>query len=42
MNRVNGINKAAHEYCEKSIPNLQDIYLVKINVRDAMVKDILK
>lgn len=25
MNRVNEINKAAREYCEKSIPNLQDI-----------------
>lgn len=25
MNRVNEINKAAHEYCEKNIPDLQDI-----------------
>lgn len=25
MSRENEINKAAHEYCEKSIPNLQDI-----------------
>ena len=25
MNRVNEINKAAHEYSEKSIPNLQEM-----------------
>ena len=25
MNRVNEINKAAQEYCEKNIPDLQDI-----------------
>ena len=27
MNRVNGINKAAQEYCKKNIPNLQDMHL---------------
>lgn len=27
MNRVNEINKAAQEYCEKNTPNLQDMHL---------------